>query len=267
RTRNPLLRQRSQNCPSTKLLPLPIIDVRAPVLTVLLTDCLFSTMQHQRRKGGSVRGGRSREKCSSRDDATRKTRAAGRDPALQQEAPHPEWNASDWKRWDESHGNMLWMGALQEDWNNATIVGFFRHHGAKISVTRKGQDKYCFVAFASAEDANNFMARYNHKPLPGKPGSRFTIRPRTRPRWFREAEHRSSKTADGGDRGESDHGNCHGKSSSNGNSHDHRVERGTGGRDARKRQQCRGVKTEKVYHQSHHAHQARRAGMAKPEDC
>lgn len=113
RTRNPLLRQRSQNCPSTKLLPLPIIDVRAPVLTVLLTDCLCSTMQHQRRNGGSVRGGRSREKCSSRDDATRKNRAAGRDPALQQEAPHPEWNASDWKRWDESHGNMLWMGALQ----------------------------------------------------------------------------------------------------------------------------------------------------------
>lgn len=73
----------------------------------------FPQMQHQKHNVGSVRGGRPREKNSRRDDLTLQPSAAGRDPALQQEAPHPEWNASDWKRWDESHGHMLWMGALQ----------------------------------------------------------------------------------------------------------------------------------------------------------
>lgn len=37
--------------------------------------------------------------------------------------------------------------------------------GAEITVARKGRDNYCFVEFASTEDAKNFMAKYNHQPL------------------------------------------------------------------------------------------------------
>lgn len=37
--------------------------------------------------------------------------------------------------------------------------------GAEITVTRKGQDNYCFVKFASIEEAKNFMAKHNHQPL------------------------------------------------------------------------------------------------------
>lgn len=37
--------------------------------------------------------------------------------------------------------------------------------GAEITITRKGQDNYCFVEFASIDEAKNFMAKYNHQPL------------------------------------------------------------------------------------------------------
>lgn len=37
--------------------------------------------------------------------------------------------------------------------------------GAEITVSRKGRDNYCFVEFASTEEAKNFMAKHNHQPL------------------------------------------------------------------------------------------------------
>lgn len=37
--------------------------------------------------------------------------------------------------------------------------------GAHVTVTRKGRDNYCFVAFASSVDAQDFMARYNDQPI------------------------------------------------------------------------------------------------------
>lgn len=37
--------------------------------------------------------------------------------------------------------------------------------GAHVTVTRKGLDNYCFVAFASTAEAQKFMTRYDDQPI------------------------------------------------------------------------------------------------------
>lgn len=37
--------------------------------------------------------------------------------------------------------------------------------GEEVTVTRKGQDNYCFVEFETAAKATDFMTKYNHRLL------------------------------------------------------------------------------------------------------
>lgn len=127
------------------------------------------------------------------------------------------------------------------------------------------------VAITSDKPGWHFpLARLFESIIAGLPSMRFNIRPRTRPRWYREAEHRSSGTAGGGDRGDSDHGNGNRNGIDNVNPRDHRNESGTDGRVGRKRQQFRGVKTEnlsdRANNQSHRTRQAQTGGMKKTAD-
>lgn len=97
----------------------------------------------------------------------------------------------------------------------------------------------------------------------GKLGNnnRFNIRPRTRPRWYRGAEHQSSNT---GGTARDEGGRSRGSDVRD--SRGPRLETRNDERVGNKRQQFREVKTERLSHQPHQTHQSRGEGTNRPAD-
>lgn len=73
-------------------------------------------MQHQCNNGGGVQARRPTEEPGSRDGGklTRSsTHGRGCAPQKTTAVLRPEQNDSEWRRWDQDHGHVLWMGNLQ----------------------------------------------------------------------------------------------------------------------------------------------------------